>query len=81
MTLTATETAVEVGSFAALGLHGRFDQVNGLVEALHELRGDDVIAQRLLGFGDALAQPEHKVTLANVFRQVDEVAKQDRHGA
>jgi hypothetical protein len=47
--LARAETAVQVGRLAAAGLHRLLDEAQRVAEGIHQLRRDDVVAQRLLG--------------------------------
>ena len=76
--LARAETAVQVGRLAATGLHRLLDEAHGVAEGIHQLRCDDVVAQRLLGLGDALGQLEDKVALVHPLRDGDKVFQQ-RH--
>jgi hypothetical protein len=70
--LAAAEAAVQVRSLAGAAGHRVADEVEGLVEAPHQLGGDDVLAQRAGGIDDALGQAEDEVALLDVFGDVDQ---------
>ena len=71
--LTAAEAAVQVAGLARLRLQAALDEAEGIFVASPQLGGDDIIAKRLLGTGDAFGEPEHKLPLLDVVGDFDEV--------
>ena len=49
------------------------DEAEGIFVAGLQLGGDHILAERLLGTGDALREPEHKLPLLDVVGNLDEV--------
>jgi hypothetical protein len=74
--LAAAETAVEVGRLAGAAADGIADAVEGLVEAPHQLGGEDVLAERPSGIDDAFREAEDEVTFRNVLGDVAQRAEQ-----
>jgi hypothetical protein len=56
--LTASEAAMMAAGLVAEGLDRAADETQRVVEAVGELRRDDVLPQRLLGPFDPLTEPE-----------------------
>ena len=71
---------MQVGRLAGAARDRALDEVEGLVEALHQLGSDDVGVQRSLGVDDALRQAEDEVALLHVFGDLDQLTEQC-HGA
>ena len=77
--LAGAERAVEVRGLRGPALHRGLDHPEGLVEAVRELRGDHVVADRGL-LAHALGQGEHEVPGVHPLGDVDEVAQKfSRH--
>jgi hypothetical protein len=74
MAFATAKTAVQIGSFAGVGLQGAPDQVQGLVETPHQLRRNHVRAQRVGWPRDALGEAQDKVALVHLGRNVKDVA-------
>ena len=77
--LARAETPVQIGGLAAAGLHGLLDKAQRIAEGIHQLWRDHIVAQSLLGMGDAFGQLEHEIALVHPLRNVDQVFQQ-RHG-
>ena len=73
--LTRAKTAMQVGRFAAAGLHRLLDKAQRVVKGIHQLRGDHIVAQGGFGVRHTLRQLEHKITLVHSLRDVDQVFK------
>jgi hypothetical protein len=74
MALAAAKTAVQIGTFAGVALQGAPDQVQGLVEAPHQLRRDHVRAQGVGWPRDTLSEAQDKVALVHLGGNVEDVA-------
>ena len=72
------ETAVQVRRLAAARLHGLLNEAQRVAEGVHQLGRYHVVAQRLVGVGDALRQLEHEVALVHPLRDMNQVLQQ-RH--
>ncbi len=78
---------MQVGGLRSTSTDRGRDQTKRLVEVRHKTIGDDVVAQRRLGVGDALGEFEDEVAGARTLRDVDELAQESlmcrwhaRHG-
>lgn len=71
MAFAAAEAAVEVAGFAAVALDGGLDEGEGVVEAVFEFWGDDVVAQGGFGAGDTFGELEDEVAFLDALGDID----------
>ena len=74
--LPRAEAAVEVGAVARARMEGVADDAEGLIERLHELFGDDVVAEGGLGVEDPLGEPEDEPVGGKRLGDLDQVAEE-----
>ena len=72
--LARAEAAVQVARLAVDRLHRRAHEIKGVVEARHQLRRHHVVREGFVRLGDALTQIEDEVALADLVRQVEQLA-------
>ena len=64
---------MQVGRFAATGLHCLLDETQCIGKGIHQLRCNHVIAKSLLRLGHTLGQLQNEVALMHPFGDMDEV--------